>query len=214
MSIPIQAKLVERPPSAAKIIKNMNFGIAVGLTETAKQGQRAVQGSLKSSFTLRGGWTDQSNKFGIKIKPAKRDDLTAEVRTNADWIEKQKKGGSVSGTKPGRTFKYRYGGETYIARPTRELRPKGSTKVLKREVWPSTLRKKKGTFVIKAKSGSLLLMNRFADGPGGLTSLYILDPVITIKPVDTFEEPITKVVNRRLTANIEAGLKRAFATMR
>lgn len=210
-----KVRLVQRPPSAEKIAKNINFGVASGLTQTAKEGQEAVKGALRGTFTLRGGWFEQQNKFGIKVKPAKRDDLSAEIRTNADWIEKQKKGGNISGSQNVRTFHYTFEGTRYIAEPSRELRPKGSKKVIGRAQWPSRLRRKKGTFVIKTRGRKIpLLMSRFAPGKSGVAAMYILRRAVTIKPVDTFYDPITKVVRRRGEENIRRGIARALATMK
>lgn len=39
-----KARMINNLPSAAKIIKNLDFGTAVGLTKTAKEGQAAVFG--------------------------------------------------------------------------------------------------------------------------------------------------------------------------
>jgi hypothetical protein len=81
--IPISMKLIQRPPSAAEIYKQTQFGVAVGLTQTAKDGQAAVISALRSNFTLRGSWFQQNMRHGIKIKPATKYDLQAEIRTAA-----------------------------------------------------------------------------------------------------------------------------------
>lgn len=213
--IPISIKLAKKPPSAESIAKNMRFGIAVGLTETAKQGQAAVQDALRSTFTLRGGWFEQSNKFGIKIKPAKKDDLSAEVRTNADWLEKQREGGNIPASKDERIFHYTYKGRRYIAEPSRALRPRGSKKIIVKRLWPSTLRRKKSTFVIVTRrSKTPVVMTRFAPGKDGYEAMYILRPDIMIQKQDTFSAPIEKAVKRRLDDNIQRGLIKAFSTMK
>lgn len=206
----ITAKLVKRP-DMDKILKNVRFGTAMGLTRTAKEGQEAVQGAVRSSFTFRNNWLAPSNKFGIRIKPAKRDDLSAEVKTQATWLKKQGKGGNVTASSRVRQFRYTYNGQEFIARPSKELRPPGSTKVLVKRLWPSAL---KNPFVTKTKKGVYLLCQRYGPGPRDIVVMYILDPVVTIKPVDAFYKPIQKVVDRRLNTNIRTGIDRALATMR
>lgn len=206
----ITAKLVQRP-DMAKILKNVRFGTAMGLTRTAKQGQEAVTDAVRTSFTYRNNWLVPSNKFGIRIKSATRDDLSAEVKTQATWLKKQKKGGSVTAESPVRQFRYTYDGQEFIARPSKELRPVGSTKVLSKKLWPSALKK---PFVIKTKKGVYLLCQRYGPEPRDIAVMYILDPVVTIKLKDAFYEPIQKVVDKNLQTNIRTGIDRALATMR
>ncbi len=198
-------KLVQRPPSAEKIAKNINFGVATGLTETAKQGQAAVQGALKGTFTLRGNWFQQQNKFGIKVKPAKRDDLSAEVRTNADWLELHEKGG----TKTPRVAKE-------LAIPTENVRRN------KRQIIPRAQRPKnlKNTFILNTAKGKVLFqrfkrkIGTYNGKPTRIKALYNLEPRARIKKQSTFFDPIDKVVKRRLDQNIQAGIRKAFATMK
>lgn len=202
-------------PTPEWIYKQLRFGVAVGLTKTAKEGQSAVFGSLRGSFNLRGGWYKQSNKLGIKVKSAKRTDLSAEVRTDAEWLDKQKKGGTIHGSENVRTFHYKYGGVRYIAEPSHELRPKGSKKIITKSLWPSRLRKRKRAFVIKSrKSGTPVLMVRFAPGKDGYTPMYVLRRDISITPTDAFYDPITKVVKRRLPQNIAREIENALRSAR
>jgi hypothetical protein len=91
--VAFSTKITQSPPSAEKIYSNIRFGTAMGLTKTAKDGQSAVLGALKGTFTLRGSWFQPGNKFGIKIKAATKDDLSAEVRTMADWLKIHEDGG-------------------------------------------------------------------------------------------------------------------------
>lgn len=215
--IPVRVKLEKPPPNAAKIMKQINFGVATGLTKTAKEGQKASHGALRGTFTLRGNWYAQSNKFGIKVKPAKRDDLSAEVRTQADWLELHEKGG----TKTAR------GGT--LAIPQTAIRPRGSTKKIVTRLKPRNLKR---TFVIKTKSGPVLFqrVNTYIrhQGPtlkGGPTrrrkrtgsdiqAVYSFEPRARIRKQSTFFKPIDTVVRRRLRTNIDAAVNKAFATMR
>jgi hypothetical protein len=198
--IPVRVKEVERPPSAAKIAKNINFGVALGLTETAKQGQKAVIGALRGTFTLRGSWFNQSNKFGIKIKAAKREDLSAEVRTRADWLL------------PHETGKDKTGRGGRVAVPTDNVR-RNKRQIITKAQRPTALRNKR-TFVIKTKRGDVLYQRKYRGKRSFIVPLYGLERRVRIRKQSTFFEPIEKVVKRRINANIGAGLRRAFATMK
>lgn len=214
---PVRIKQIEKPPSAAKIGKQLDFGVAVGLTQTAKEGQKAVHGALRGTFTLRGSWFKQSNKFGIKVKPAKKTDLTAEVGTAADWIEPHERGG----------MKKARGGNVAIPQPF--IRPKGSTKKIVSRLKPRNLKR---TFVLKTKSGPVLYqrVKSYAKHQGptlsgkvtrrrtrtgsDIQAVYAFERGVRIRKQSTFYEPIEKVVKRRLGRNIDDGLVKAFATMR
>ena len=202
--IPVKARIVKRPPSAAAIAKQIDFGTAVGLTETAKQGQKAVLGALPGTFTLRGSWFNASNKFGIKVKTATKADLSAEVRTNADWLEIHEKGG----TKTAR------GGS--LAIPTENVR-RNKRQIIPRAQRPRNL---KNTFVMNTPKGRVLFqrfkrrVGTYNGKPSKLKALYALEPRARIRRQSTFHDPIDAVVKRNLRTNINRGLARAFATMR
>ena len=198
--LPIRVKMIERPPSAAKINRNMDFGIAVGLTQTAKDGQKASQGALRGTFTIRNRWLEQGNKFGIKVKAATKTDLVSEVRTNADWII------------PHETGKDKTARGGRVAVPTANVR-RNKRDIITKANRPSALRNKR-TFVIKTKRGDVLFQRKYRGKRSFITPLYGLERRVRIRKVSTFEVPIEKVVRRRLGINIEAGLRRAFATMR
>lgn len=196
----IGLRLVKRPPAVEKIIKNLNYGTAVGLTKTAKEGQAAVVGSLGSTFTLRGNWWQQSNRFGIKIKPATRDSLQAEVRTMADWLEIHEKGG----TKTAR------GGR--LAIPTENVR-RNKKQIIARANRPAALRGKR-TFVLQTSKGPVLYQRKYYGKRSTIVALYNLEPRARIRKQSTFFDPIEKVIKRRLDKNIEMEVRKALATMR
>lgn len=196
----IGLRLVKRPPAVEKIIKNLNYGTAVGLTKTAKEGQAAVVASLGSTFTLRGNWWQQSNKFGIKIKPATREDLQAEVRTQADWLEIHEQGG----TKTAR------GGR--LAIPTENVR-RNKRQIIARANRPSALRGKR-TFIIKTSKGDVLYQRKYYGKRSVIVPLYNLEPRARIKKQSTFFDPIERIVKKNLHRNIEMEVRKALATMR
>jgi hypothetical protein len=68
--------------------KQFIFGITVALTKTAQEAQKTyVPEELKKHFKLRTEWYKPERKYGIKITPANKTNLTAQVRTAADWLE-------------------------------------------------------------------------------------------------------------------------------
>lgn len=202
--IPVRVKQVVKPPSAEKINRNIDFGTAVGLTQTAKDGQKAVQGALPGTFTIRGPWPQAGNKFGIKIKPAKRDDLTSEVRTSADWLEIHEKGGT----------KMARGGS--LAIPTENVR-RNKRQIIPRGQRPKNLRDK---FVLNTPKGRVLFqrfkrkVGTYNGRPTRIKALYMLEPRARIKRQSTFFDPIDRVVKRDRGENIRKGIEKAFATMR
>lgn len=193
-------KQIVKPPSAAKIGKQLDFGTAVGLTQTAKEGQKAVHGALRGTFTLRNSWWQQGNKFGIKVKAAKKNDLTSEVRTMADWLIPHETGRDKTAR----------GGR--VAVPTRNVR-RNKRDIITKANRPAALRNKR-TFVIKTKRGDVLFQRKYKGKRSFITPLYGLERRVRIRKQSTFEKPIDKVVRRRLGPNIDAGLIKAFATMR
>jgi hypothetical protein len=205
----LSIKKTKSPPSAASIIKQINYGTAVGLTRTAKQAQAAVPGEVQKDFTYRNRWLPASNKFGIRITPATRDNLTASIQTAAGWLAKQKIGGTTSAGQRRRTFPYTYDGKEYIAIPSKELRPHGSTKVLIKRLWPGNL---KNRFVIKAKDGTLLLAVRFGPGSKNVAIMYLLVPSVEVKAKDAFTPPIERVVRENLQTNIATEIEKAIKT--
>jgi hypothetical protein len=192
--------IVQRPPTADKILKNIKFGAAMGITDTAKQGQAAVVGALRGAFTLRGLWFEQGNRFGIKIKPAKVNDMTAEVRTRADWLALHETGGT----------KKAQGGR--LAIPTENVR-RNKKLIIPRGQRPAALRGKR-TFVVRTAHGDVLYQRKYKGKRSSIVALYNLEQSARIKKASTFREPIEKVLSRRLNANVRAGINKALASMK
>jgi hypothetical protein len=190
-------KILQRPPRADAINKQLDFGTALGLTKTAQQGQQAVLGALRGTFTLRGSWFNPSNKFGIRVKPATKSDLSAEVRTNADWLIVHEEG----------TDKKARSGN--VAVPTEQVR-RNKRFIIPRGQRPKGLGSK--AFVLQTKHGPVLAQRITRGKRKGLIVLYGLEKSVHIKKQSTFHEPIQKVVDRRLGTNIAEGIQKALAT--
>lgn len=195
----IRTRLINNMPSGAEMTKQVNFGTALGLTKTAKEGQEAVVDALKSTFTLRGNWYQQSNKFGIRITPAKKDKLVAEVKTAADWLEPHEEGKDKAGR----------GGD--LAIPTQEVR-RNKRDIITRANRPKGLGAK--VFKLQTRRGPVLAQRMKRGNRKGLIILYGLERTVKIKKRSTFHEPIKKIVDKNLKGNIKTGIMRAFATMK
>src|SRR4051794_20880987 len=87
--------------------KKMPFALAAALTQTAKDGQGAMQTRLHRIFKLRNTWTEQ----GMRIKPALKTESRpyAEVIADRWYLTLQEFGGE----------KLAHGGHKYIAIPMR-----------------------------------------------------------------------------------------------
>lgn len=194
----LKARLTQMP-DLREISKQIDFGTALGLTNTAKEGQKAVMKALGDTFTLRGGWFNQSNKYGIRIKMARRDDLAAEVRTAAEWLALHETGGDKT-PRSGRS----------IAVPTDEVR-RNKRLIIAKSQRPAALRGK-NTFVLNTKNGRVLFQRKGKGKKSRIVALYNLEPRVKIKKQSTFYEPIQQVVRTRLKENIRLGIHKAFAT--
>lgn len=202
--IPISMKLIKAPPSAAEIFKQMNFGTAKGLTDTAKQGQRAVVDALKDGrFTLRSNWFEQSNRMGIRITPATKTSLQASVQTMADWLEKHEKGGDFGGKSGHR-----------LSVPLFKLRPRGSTKKIPSAMKVKALLASGKAFILNTPKGDVVVLPKGKGASSRLDFLYGLEPKVRVRRQSMFYDPINNVVKRNLDKNIEAGIAYAFKTMR
>lgn len=191
----LSARITQRP-DFAKTMRQIDFGTAVGLTKTAKQAQDAVVSSLKSTFTLRGNWFEQRNKFGIKITPARKDKLQAEVKTAADWLEAHEEGTDKTG-------------QGRLAIPTDQVR-RNKRMIIPRGQRPKGLASK--AFILETKKGPVLAQRLMKGKRKGLIILYGLEKTVKIKKRSTFHEPIQKVVKSNLKDNIRTGIAMAFAT--
>lgn len=193
----LTAQITQMPDLKEKA-KQMRFGIALGLTATAKEAQKASQDAIQGTFTVRGRWFEQQNRFGIKIKPAKKDDLEAEVKTKADWLAIHEEGGTKTAL---------HGGDVVV--PTDQVR-RNKRMIIPRGQRPRGLGAK--AFVLQTKHGPVLAQRISRGKRKGLIILYGIEHGVRIKKQSTFYEPILKVVNRNLEKNIREGIAKAWAT--
>jgi len=119
--------------------RQVRFAAAVGLTKTAGDLQRAIQGDMPNNFTLRRQWVVQ----GIRIKPARKDYLTAEVYSRDPFMGIQESGGTKTAIGK-RVFEY----QGYLAIPLDARRSKYD--IVRREDWPRNLI---DPFILTARDG-------------------------------------------------------------
>lgn len=182
----------------AAIEKQIPFATARTLTQTAKDAQDTVLGELPNTFTLRGVWFKPRNKFGIKIKPAKKTDLQAEIGTNADWLELHETGG----TKKPRG--------QHLAIPTGNVRRIKSGKISKVNR-PKNLKR---SFVANTKSGKVLFQRKYRGKRSQIVALYNLEKRAKIRKRSTVVEPSIKTIKARLHKNFEKFMTEAIRTAR
>lgn len=196
----ISAKLVQRPPTAGKILKQLNYGLAVGLTKTAKEAQAEVIRTIKSDtgWQERTSWT--KSPIGIKITPATPQSLRAEVKTKASFLPLHEEGGTK--------FPLR----NYLAVPTQFARPNPGSRI-RSENKPKALIASGKAAIVENDNGTKVLYAH--KGPrNGWVPMYILTPKAKIKRADIWQKPIEKVLKRRLHANIEREQRIALAKIR
>jgi len=184
--------------SAQQMAKQTIFATAVALTNTAKDAQADVLSTLDKTFTLRGKWFAPSNKFGIKIKTARKDDLQSAVFTDADWLITHETGED----------KLPRGNS--LAIPTDNVRRNKRDMIIK----SNRPRNVKNSFVlVSKKTGHKILFTRKGRGKNKkLVALYNLTTKVHIRKQSTVIEPIQKTVEKMLFKNYEIALRRALAT--
>lgn len=180
-------------------MKNINFGLARGLTRTAKDGQSAVLGSLHGNFQIRNRWPEVG-PLSIQVKPATTRDLSAEVRTRADFLLPHEEGKA----KTPRTGKHVVVPTDQVRRNKRQIIPRGQR--------PKGLAGK--AFVLQTKNGPVLAQRITRGKRKGVIILYGMEPKVRIRKVSTFYEPIEKVVGRRGGRHISTSIGDALRTMR
>lgn len=195
----ISVREVKRPPSAEKIIKQSLFGVVMGLTQTAKEAQNAVQKNLRNVFTIRNRWPEVG-PFAIKITPARPGTMQASVQTAADWLRLHEEGGTKTG-KSGR-----------LAIPTDEVK-RTKRLIIPRSQRPKALRGK-GSFIVKTKHGDVIAIRQGRGKRKPIKFLYNLEGSARIKRVPVFFEPIDKVVKRRLHKNVAMNIDKALRNIK
>lgn len=182
--------------------KQFTFALASALTATAKAAQAAAIADVRTTFTVRTNWLEPSNAMGVKILPAKKDDLSAAVVTRAGWLNKHEDGEDKTPTK-GKDIAL----PTPAAWPNRRI-------LLPVENKPKRIRKRQ-KFVRQLKDGRKALFARVGESAHArLKLLYIFTKKAQIKQQSTIVEPTLATFEKRFDELFYQKLAQALATAR
>lgn len=184
--------------SIKAVAKQLNFATASALTKTAKDAQAAAIASLKTEFDIRTDWLEPSRKLGIRIKPAKKSDLTAEVKTAADFLEKFEEGTQKIPRK------------RYLAIPTANVR-RNKRDIITKANRPKALRGKR-TFLVETQRGLVLFQRKFKGKRTKIVPLYVLRQNARTPRKPTFYGPVRRAAEIRFPVNFIEALKKALET--
>jgi hypothetical protein len=177
--------------------RQLNFAAARALTETAKQAQDSSLRAIQATFTTRNRWFLPSNRFGLRVRAARKDNLEATLGTAADWLALHE----TAGTKVPRG--------QFIAIPTSNVR-RNKRQIIPRAQRPRNLKR---SFLIKTKSGLTVLFQRKGRGrKSDIVAMYVMEPRARIKKESTVTVVAEKVVARRFGPTFDKALREALAT--
>ena len=211
--------------------RNYPFALANSLTQTAKDGQKAVRGRTKRIYELHGKHTLNQ----IKIKPAKKSmaklgKAYSEVRTgkNAPYMPQHETGGKKLP---------RY--EQYVAVPAGDMKKKKyrTKRGVKQMYHPEHLMQKsilakrarskgprpsgknrskeKNVFIITSpKSNTPIMVRRKTMKRLPLEYLWVLVPKAKIKPTWKFYKTVDRRVSRTFHKHFSKAMRYALATSR
>jgi hypothetical protein len=175
--------------------KQLTFAVATTLTAVAKEAQSAVVEDIQETFTTRGNWYLPRNKFGIKIEAARKDHLSAAVKTEAYWLAIHETGGIKTP------------GGKYLAIPTDNVR-RTKRQIIKRSQRPRNLIR---PFVLNTINGPVLFQRK---NKRAIVPLYQLEPKAKIKKESTVIETTVRVVRERFSRILGEKLAEAIRTAR
>lgn len=199
IDVSIQINPIEDLVKLSSLDKQLTFATATALTGTVQEAQEEVIKSIESTFITRNNWYLPSNRYGIHIKTAGKEDLVAELFTAADWLGLHEKGG-VKRPK-GR----------FLAIPTRNARS-SQREIIKAGQRPKGLRGDRD-FVIKTARGKFVLFQRKGQGrTSEMVAMYVLVPLARIKKQSTILEPTEKIVSKRFGDIYFSELAKAIET--
>jgi hypothetical protein len=184
----------------ASMAKQLPFAAAKTLTTTAKGAQTEVLSKLGRKFTLRNNWFRPNTPLGIKVKPAKKTNLAAEVGTNFDALEKFETG------------KDKTPRGAHLAIPTGNVR-RNKRQIIQRSQRPGALRGKR-TFVIPTRSGPVLFQRKYKGKRSRVIALYNLETRARIRKNSPVIEPALKSIRANLNKNFLESLDQAMKSAR
>jgi hypothetical protein len=192
---------------SGELQRQVKFAMAVALTKTAKDVQLMLQGTLHNSFTIRSTWASK----GIRIKPARKNNLTAEVGSRDVFMARQ----GVGGTKPGLGEAFTVKGVAFSGVPV-AARP-NKQKATRRAKWPKALLEKdtkKKAFFNKFRSGVPFIAKRRTKKRYPIQIFWILKHRVQVPKSWPFKATVWKIVDERWQKNAIDALEFAIKTSR
>lgn len=180
--------------------KQLVFAVAKSLTQVAKLGQAAAIEGIKNELTVRTEWYLPGRKYGVRIKTATKTDLSAEVKSAADWLAAIETGETHTPT----------GGRSMIAVPTSAVQPTGQ-EIIRRALRPRGSQLKKA-FIIKTTDGRQLLVKRVGPRPRDLKVYYVLEPQTKRPKKHPFTQAVVRTVQQRFGPVFAENFKQALAS--
>lgn len=197
--------------------KQVPFATALALTRTAADVQGEIRNEMPGNFTLRRDWVVK----GIRIKPATKSTLTAEVFSRDAFMAIQESGG-IKRSINRRVFDYK----GYLAIPLDARRSKRD--IVAKQDWPANLI---NPFVFTARDGRTYLavhqVNVGKTGPRdvralrgkqkrstGLRLMYTLIREETLRPRLGMRRIATRVIEARFGQHFAAAYEQAVRTAR
>ena len=179
--------------------KQVRFAAAVALTRTVKDSQEEVRRQLPERFTIRTGWVAK----GIRIKPARKNNLEASVRVLDDFMALQETGG-LRRSLSGEALAVPVG-----ARPT----PRSVTRPSK---FPGRLLQKPRHFIASLPDEPQThgVWRRGGRKGRKLKLMYVFADKVRLEPRFDFMETVKAVVEARFQENFDQALNEALASAR
>ena len=180
--------------------RQMPYATARALTSTALDAQTVVKARLSRHFSIRAPWVAR----GIRIDPAKKNRLYAEVGSVDEFMRSQATGGVEKGRQ---------------AIPmVGKGRPRPNVKAVTRKSrWPGALLKKPNTFVGSPFGRTEAVWERIKKGKGkagGLRLLYTLPESVKIPKRWPLQDEVREVVAKRWADHTASAIKEALDTAR
>ena len=191
--------------SVKRFMKNipsqLDYGVALGLNKTAEQMRESEISAAKNTFTIRGSWWQPKTRFGFNVNYAKKNSLTAEVYTRANWLDLHVTGGIK--TPKG----------SNLALPSSDVK-RNKKDMITRANRPKNIR---GAFKINVTTKTGKHMTAIAKKVGRgknkkIVVMYWLEKNAQIKKEYDFFEIGKKVFDRNVKKYIGSGIAQAFRT--
>lgn len=180
------------------IEKQIPFATAKALTRTAQDVQRAEIANVQRVFSNKKKWFGKNQPTGIKITPAKKNNLTAFVYSNASFLQLHETGGIKT---PSRG--------NSLAVPTintpKRLRKSGGVR--------KAMNQKK-TFIGSIRGGQRGVLKRTGKKPYPLKVIFGFEPKVKIKKALGFALIGTRVASRQFQRHFDKALIDAQRTAR